>query len=790
MAKEPKVSILITARDAASKVIDSVKSNLTGFGRSTKSMFASLTSSVSGFATVLAALGAGRLMASAVDEALAAERAARLLRDSVERLGFDYGRLAPQIGAYVDAQARAAALDNDEVAAALATLITRSGNLTGSMKNLNAVLGLAKKEHMDLSSAADIVGRAMGGNLRQLKQLGIDTKDTGEAIRRLRAQYAGFAEQEAQSFEGAQNRMKVAWGNLLEAGGKVITQSPTLRAAMANMAATLDKVSGAIERQGEAQDVAQARFEFRVAYFKAGVTIILNSIGAAILEFASVIARVPQLVGWAMLQGVEGLNKLGAALGRLPGVGKRLAFTIDTRPFEENLARARAAVTAATEGRENLVFGIREAIEKVGDKSLLLTRARRRAADAASGPPMIPGVVVTGPTKGDNGDKDRAKADQARTKEIAGLLQLLKLRELNAAGMAHLAALQVELTREVERERAAVERGRGSYARLAALEQQRRELAGAVNAARDEERTKELATLTALLELRKIDGVGLARALELQREVTREVTAEAARIREGVGDRERLVTLLKQQADLEARLGKQAPPKVQTGTTGPKPAVRLAIDNPRDRALLDTGGDREPDWLKRVRDGYDGITDAALAARAATFDFRDSLETLAGGALRGFTDAGLAAFEQIGNGTKAMGQAFGEAVRSGIATASKAEGRFWFYKGVGALGEGIFGSPKGFAAAAKYFAAAAGFMALGNLAGGGEARGGGGGGGRDTRERSGIEALGGSGRGKITLYMPDGASVFDPNDPRMVEAWRRMLSDLTDRDVIVVPRSR
>lgn len=42
----------------------------------------------------------------------------------------------------------------------------------------------------------------------------------------------------------------------------------------------------------------------------------------------------------------------------------------------------------------------------------------------------------------------------ARTKEIAGLLQLLELRELNAAGTARLAALQAELTRELDRERA------------------------------------------------------------------------------------------------------------------------------------------------------------------------------------------------------------------------------------------------------------------------------------------------------------------------------------------------
>lgn len=269
MAPEPKVSILITARDAASKVIDSVKSNLTGFAHTVRSTLGSLASSIGGIGAALAALGLGRLMTSAVQEALAAERSARLLRDSVERLGFDYGRLAPQIDAYVDAQARAAALDNDEVAATLSTLITRSGNLTGSMKNLNAVLGLAKKEHIDFSAAADIVGRAMGGNLRGLKQLGIDAKDTGEAIRRFRAQYAGFAEQEAKSFEGAQNRMKTAWGNLLEAGGKIITQSPSLRAAMGNMAAMMDHASGAIERLGEAQDVAQARFEFRVAYFRA-----------------------------------------------------------------------------------------------------------------------------------------------------------------------------------------------------------------------------------------------------------------------------------------------------------------------------------------------------------------------------------------------------------------------------------------------------------------------------------------------------------------------------------------
>jgi len=59
-------------------------------------------------------------------------------------------------------------------AGALNVLITRTGKIEESYKNMSLVTDLAANKHISLSAAAGIVARVMNGNTRVLKQYGID----------------------------------------------------------------------------------------------------------------------------------------------------------------------------------------------------------------------------------------------------------------------------------------------------------------------------------------------------------------------------------------------------------------------------------------------------------------------------------------------------------------------------------------------------------------------------------------------------------------------------------------
>lgn len=88
------------------------------------------------------------------------------------------------------------------------------------------VLDYAEKTGKDLPTATEAVGKAMMGQGRALKEIGIDFKDTGSAsgnfaqlMGGLRTQVGGFAEKEGASAEGKAEILKNKFGDLQEMVG-------------------------------------------------------------------------------------------------------------------------------------------------------------------------------------------------------------------------------------------------------------------------------------------------------------------------------------------------------------------------------------------------------------------------------------------------------------------------------------------------------------------------------------------------------------------------------------------
>lgn len=109
--------------------------------------------------------------------------------------------------------------DNEEAAGALAKFYQRTGDVTDSVKLNTIAMDLARAKHIDLNTAATLVGQVLSGNGKVLKQYGINIKDSAtplQALNELHEKTKGSAEAFAASFAGQQQILGQALGELEE----------------------------------------------------------------------------------------------------------------------------------------------------------------------------------------------------------------------------------------------------------------------------------------------------------------------------------------------------------------------------------------------------------------------------------------------------------------------------------------------------------------------------------------------------------------------------------------------
>lgn len=117
--------------------------------------------------------------------------------------------------------------DADDLASSQAVLAQYG--LTGKqLMDLTPLLDdYALKTGRELPDAAEVLGKAMLGNGKALKEIGIDFEDTGsvagnfdQIMEGLRKQVGGFAEQEAGTAEGKLRKLKTEFGDVQETVGE------------------------------------------------------------------------------------------------------------------------------------------------------------------------------------------------------------------------------------------------------------------------------------------------------------------------------------------------------------------------------------------------------------------------------------------------------------------------------------------------------------------------------------------------------------------------------------------
>jgi hypothetical protein len=190
----------------------------------------SKTGKMIGAAFVAAAAAAGayavKIGVDGVKAALEDEQAQRILAKTLENTT---GATKSQIAAvedYITQTSLAVGVTDDQLRPAFSRLVRSTKDTEEAQKLLNLALDISSATGKPLEAIANSLGKAYDGNTNALGKLGLGidqsilkTKDFNKVYESLRGSFAGFADQEAQTFQGRLARLNVAFDEAKETIG-------------------------------------------------------------------------------------------------------------------------------------------------------------------------------------------------------------------------------------------------------------------------------------------------------------------------------------------------------------------------------------------------------------------------------------------------------------------------------------------------------------------------------------------------------------------------------------------
>jgi len=259
---EAILSYVIKAIDESSPVMDRIKSSVGLLGSSLSELgggFASVGSVMTGFAAggvagaAISALGqVAEGLEWSIKEATDSEQALKNLSEAVERSGTAWTSVEGKTREYL-LQLQATTTYSDEALAGMVErLLTFGMTYEQAMNAAGAALDLAAAKHMDLESAASLVGKAVDGNTAILKRYGVDVEVAKDAtdkftpvIAALNEQFGGAAQAQAQTYAGIQERLKNATSELGEKIGGILL--PSLASITEAMIPVVDQLGKGVD---------------------------------------------------------------------------------------------------------------------------------------------------------------------------------------------------------------------------------------------------------------------------------------------------------------------------------------------------------------------------------------------------------------------------------------------------------------------------------------------------------------------------------------------------------------
>lgn len=190
---------------------------------------------------------------AAVEEAMASQAAWSDLAGAIEANGESFDELEGKLRATGDAFQAAFGIDDDAFATALSRMVSLTGDVSASTQNMGLVANVAARFfNGELEPAANLVAKAMNGNVAALQKMGIQAKDAQSALEILAQRSMGAAEKRAATFAGQMQSLNNEWGDFLKDVGNAIIESEGAGEAMSALRAAVQVLTQWVERNREA----------------------------------------------------------------------------------------------------------------------------------------------------------------------------------------------------------------------------------------------------------------------------------------------------------------------------------------------------------------------------------------------------------------------------------------------------------------------------------------------------------------------------------------------------------
>lgn len=243
----PVIRVILSAVDEVSGVAKKASDGVSGFAEKAK-----------GALGALAALGVGAALGAffkkTIEEANAAEIGMGRLGQAVTNAGGNFSVMSGALEKTIASVQRVSTATDDELREALTRLVAVSGDVAGSQENLSLVADIAAYKQISLTDAAELVGKAMVGNITAFQKMGVAGKDATQVLENARASFGGFAEEESKTFGGSLKLLSNLWGDFQEAVGVAILSGGQMTGVSAGLA---DALAGLVSWVEDNEDAFQ-----------------------------------------------------------------------------------------------------------------------------------------------------------------------------------------------------------------------------------------------------------------------------------------------------------------------------------------------------------------------------------------------------------------------------------------------------------------------------------------------------------------------------------------------------
>jgi len=204
------------AEDDARKSVGAIEQAIGGLRRTLQNVGAAL-------ATAFGIRAGLRFLRESITEATTAREVWGRLGNTVRNAGGDFDALKGDLQALSKAFQEATIHTDEDYAESLDRLITLTGDVSASTRNMGLVANVASKFfNGELAPAVELVGKVMNGNTTLLQRMWIQVKTAQEGLAILAHRSFGDAARRAGEFGGKIVQLKNLWGEFKETLGDAL----------------------------------------------------------------------------------------------------------------------------------------------------------------------------------------------------------------------------------------------------------------------------------------------------------------------------------------------------------------------------------------------------------------------------------------------------------------------------------------------------------------------------------------------------------------------------------------